>query len=90
ARHPGAFSRLDRLSSMARGQAIVRDLIRSSDGDKFIEYLATTRGGRKLGSTLAGARQGTDLNEPTGRIYTADDLLAALDQMSAARTDRTR
>lgn len=90
ARHPGAYSRLDRLSSISRGQTVVRDLIRSSEGDKFIEYLATTRGGRKLGSTLAGARQGTDLNEPTGRIYTADDLLAALEQMSAARTQRTR
>ena len=90
ARHPGAFSRLDRLSSIARGQTVVRDLIRSSDGDKFIEYLATTRGGRKLGSTLAGARKGTDLNEPTGRIYTADDLLAALEQMSAAQTDGRR
>jgi hypothetical protein len=90
ARHPGAFSRLDRLSSMSRGQTLVRDLIRSAEGDKFIEYLTTTRGGRKLGSTLAGARQGADLNEPTGRIYTADDLMAALEQMSAARTDRTR
>lgn len=90
ARHSGAYSRLDRLSSISRGQTVVRDLIRSAEGDKFIEYLTTTRGGRKLGSNLAGARQGADLNEPTGRIYTADDLLAAIEQMSAARTNQTR
>jgi hypothetical protein len=90
ARHPGAFSRLDRLSSMSRGQTLVRDLIRGADGDKFIEYLATTPGGRKLGSTLAGTRQGTDLNQPTGRIYTAEDLMAVLEQMSVSPTSQAR
>jgi hypothetical protein len=90
ARHPGAFSRLDRLSTIPRGQTLVRDLVRGADGDKFIEYLTTTRGGRKLGSTLAGARQGADLNEPTGRIYTAEDLMAALDETLAAGARRAR
>jgi hypothetical protein len=90
ARHPGAYSRLDRLSTISRGETLVRELIRSADGDKFIEYLTTTRGGRKLGSTLAGAREGTDLNQPTGRIYTAEDLLAALDQMPLRGTGRAR
>jgi hypothetical protein len=90
ARHPGAFSRLDRLSSISRGQAIVRDLIRSADGDKFIEYLTTTNSGRKLGSSLAGAQHGTDLNQPTGRIYTAEDLMAVLEQMSAAGAESAR
>jgi hypothetical protein len=27
---------------------------------------------------LAGARQGVDLNKPTGRIYTAADLISVL------------
>jgi hypothetical protein len=90
ARNPGAYSRLDRLSSISRGQTFVRDLIRSPEGDKFIEYLSTTRGGRNLGSTLAEARQGTDLNQPTGRIYTAEDLMAALDQLLPAEAAGAR
>jgi hypothetical protein len=89
-RHPGAFSRLDRLSTISRGQTFVRDLIRSADGDKFIEYLTTTRGGRNLGSSLTGAQHGTDLNQPTGRIYTAEDLMAVLDQLSLAGSDKAR
>jgi len=78
ARHAGAYTRLDRLSSIARGETIVRGLIRDKGGDKFIEYLATTKGGHNLGATLAGARGGADLNKPTSRIYTADDLVAVL------------
>jgi len=90
ARQRGGFDRLDRLSSISRGQTLVRDLIRGADGDKFIEYLTTTRGGRNLGSTLAGARQGTNLNQPTGRIYTADDLMAAIEASLAAQADSAR
>ena len=84
ARHPGAYGRLDRLSSIARGQKIVRDLIAQPGGDKFIEYLATASGGQNLGRMLAGARHGSDLNKPTGRIYTAADLLAELQRVYAA------
>jgi hypothetical protein len=75
----GAYSRLDRLSTISGGQKIVRDLVREPGGDKLIDYLATTKGGSNLGHTLGGARGGVDLNEPTGRIYTTADLLAALD-----------
>jgi hypothetical protein len=85
-RNPDGFSRLDRLSSISRGQSTVRDLIRNPNGDKFIEYLATTRGGRKLGSTLGGAQGGTDINKPTGRIYTAEDLLSELQRSFAAQS----
>jgi hypothetical protein len=77
-RHPGAYSQVDRLSSISRGQKILRDLIRQRGGDEFVEYLTTTKGGRNLGDMLAGAQQGVDLNKPTGRIYTANDLVAAL------------
>jgi hypothetical protein len=78
-RHRGAYSRLDRLSSIAGGQQIIHDLARQKNGDKLIEYLATTEGGQSLGRMAAGARQGVNLNKPTGRIYTADDLLVALE-----------
>jgi hypothetical protein len=76
----GAYERLDRLSANPRGQSTVRNLIRQKGGDELVEYLATTKGGRNMGNMLAGARQVTNLNERTGRIYTADDLLAALER----------
>jgi hypothetical protein len=74
----GAFSHLDRLSTIPRGQTTIRDLVRTKDGDKMIEYLATTKGGKNMGGMMAQARGGVDLNKPTGRIYTADDLVTAL------------
>jgi hypothetical protein len=78
--HPGGYSNLDRLSTINRGESIVRDLIRKPGGEDLIEYLATTKGGHNLGKTMAGTRGGVDLNKPTGRIYTAKDLLAVLQQ----------
>lgn len=78
ARQPGAYPRLDRLSSISSGQAIVRDLIRRPGGDELVTYLATTKGGHNLGESLAATPRGVDLNKPTGRIYTADDLVWAL------------
>jgi hypothetical protein len=76
--HVGAYAHLDRLSTIPRGQSLVRDLMRQKDGDKMIEYLATTKGGKNMGSMMANVRGGVDLNSPTGRIYTADDLVVAL------------
>ena len=75
----GAYSLLDRLSTIPRGQSLIRDLMRHKDGDKLIEYLATTKGGKNMGGMMAQVRGGADLNKPTGRIYTEDDLVAALD-----------
>jgi hypothetical protein len=78
ATHPGGYSRVDRLSTIAGGQQIIRDLIRQKDGDQFIAYLATTSGGKNLGRMAANVRNGVDLNKPTGKIYTAGELLAVL------------
>jgi hypothetical protein len=88
ARHPGAYSQVDRLSSISRGQRILRDLVRQRGGDEFVEYLTTTKGGRKLGDMLAGAQHGVDLNKPTGRIYTANDLVAALHREFKKQTQK--
>jgi hypothetical protein len=79
----GAFSHLDRLSTIPRGQSLIHDLMVTKDGDKMIEYLATTKGGKNMGGMMAQARGGVDLNKPTGRIYTADDLVAALKDATA-------
>ena len=74
----GAYSLLDRLSTIPRGQALIRDLMRQKDGNIMIEYLATTKGGKNMGGMMTQVRGGVDLNKPTGRIYTEDDLVAAL------------
>jgi hypothetical protein len=76
--YAGGYQRLDRLSSIPRGEATIRQLASERGGDKLIEYLATTKGGKNLGSMMGGVRNGVDLNKPTGRIYTAEELLAAL------------
>jgi hypothetical protein len=78
---PGTYSRLDRLSKISKGQAAVKRLIRDPGGDTMLTYMATTPGGKNLGAMMAGTPDGTNLNKPTGRIYTADDLLAVVKQM---------
>lgn len=78
AQYPSTFAHIDRLSTIPRGETLVRDLVRMKDGDKMVQYLATTKGGQHMGGMMAQARGGVDLNKPTGRIYTADDLIAAL------------
>jgi hypothetical protein len=83
ARYPGSYSRLDRLSSISGGQQSIKDIMSKKGGSDMIEYMATTRGGRELGAMMAGAQQGVDLNKPTGRIYTADDLLNELKRVYA-------
>ncbi|HEX4415636.1 MAG TPA: hypothetical protein VH107_18530 [Lacipirellulaceae bacterium] len=75
---PGAYSHLDRLSEIPRGQKTINDLIREKDGDKLIDYLSTTKGGQKMGSMMGSVSGGVDLNKPTGRIYTVDDFEAVL------------
>jgi hypothetical protein len=79
-RNAGGYARLDRLSSISNGQKIVRDLVRGPGGDTMLDYLTTTKGGSNTGRMLGGARGGVDLNKPTGRIYTAAELSAELQQ----------
>jgi hypothetical protein len=85
AARPGAYSRLDRLSTIPRGHTLIRDLMRTKDGDKMIDYLVTTKGGKNMGSMMAQARGGVDLNKPTERIYTADDLVVVLNRAITKR-----
>jgi hypothetical protein len=83
AKYPGSYSRLDRLSTISSGQQFIKEIMAKKGGSDMIEYMATTRGGHKLGAMMAGAQQGVDLNKPTGRIYTADDLLVELKRVYA-------
>lgn len=83
AQQSGAYPHLDRLSTIPQGQKFIRDLVRLKDGDKMVEYLVSTKGGRNMSGMMAEPRGGVDLNKPTGRIYTEDDLLAVLKKSSA-------
>jgi hypothetical protein len=82
----GGYSHLDRLSTIPRGERTIRDLIRDPNGDDLITYLATTTGGRNMGKMMGGVRGGVDLNKPTGRIYTANDLVAVLKKLHVEST----
>ena len=75
---PGSFASLDQLSSISGGEQLIRDLIRDPGGDKLIEYLVTTKGGHNLGRMMTAVPNGENLNAPTGRIYTVDELVTAI------------
>ena len=75
---PGSFASLDRLSSISGGEQLIRDLIRDPGGDKLIEYLVTTKGGHNMGRMMTAVPNGENLNAPTGRIYTVDELVTAI------------
>jgi hypothetical protein len=83
---PGGYARLDRLNSISRGTSLVNDLIRRKGGDELLIYMASTKGGRRLGRQLAATPRGVDINKPTGRIYTAEDLVAELKRVYEKRS----
>ena len=80
------YDRVDRLSRLPNGQQLVERLINGPDGYKLIGYLTESRGGQELGSMLGRTAQGVDFNRPTGRIYTAKQLLDALEMLYVAQT----
>lgn len=75
-----AYDRVDRLSRLPIGQQTVRDLIRGPGGEKMIEYMTTASGGKELGKMLSDAPLGKNFNDPTGRLYTVEKLMARLEQ----------
>lgn len=82
--YPDAYDRIDRLSRMPYGQQTIIDLIRGPGGERMIEYMTKTSGGRELGKQLSNAPDGKDFNARTGRIYTVADLLEWLQKSHTA------
>ncbi len=76
--YPDGYDRLDRLSRLPRGKAVVRNLILATGGQEMIEYMTTTPGGVALGKMLSQDPRGAKFNQPTGRIYTVEMLLDRL------------
>jgi hypothetical protein len=83
ARRSLPFDVLDRLANLPEGERILQSLIDGPDGYKLVEYIAQTPGGRALGRQLQAVPRGQNFNQPTGRIYTAEQLLARLKQLCA-------
>lgn len=84
ARYPSGYDRLDRLARMPYGINTVRRLIQGPDGYKMLEYMTTTSGGTELGRQLSQSADGKNFNRPTGRIYTAAQLLDRLEVSHAS------
>ncbi len=89
AKYPEAYDRLDRLSRIPHGKQTIKDLVRGRDGDKMIEYMTTTSGGKNQGKMLSKDRGRKNFNRPTGKIYTAKALLIEL-KASHARAVQVR
>jgi hypothetical protein len=75
---PLSYDRLDRLDRIPMGPETVQSLIAGPNGSKMIEYMTSSTGGRNLGRMISKDPHGGDFNAPTGRIYTADALLARI------------
>ena len=84
--YPTTYDQLDRLSQMPRGRNTVKVLINSVPGKENItQWSVTTEKGRKFSRLLSKSRMsGKHFNQPTGKIYTAESLLAELRKSYAA------
>ena len=78
AKYPEGYDRLDRMIRLPRGETITEDLIHNPGGYQMVEYLATAQGGIEMGKMLSETPKGKNFNQPTGRIYTAEQLMARL------------
>lgn len=88
ASYSGGYDCLDRLSDLPHGRQTVHDLIYKVGGERMIEYMTTTSGGRSMEKMLAQTPRGGDFGKPTGRIYTVNALLEELQKryVAARRT----
>jgi hypothetical protein len=76
------YDRLDRVSQMPGGQRLIHDMIRLPDGHRYAQ-MNPHQGVPSMVEFLPKGVSGksprvTDLDKPTGRIYTQNDLLTQL------------
>lgn len=89
AKEPLVFDRLDRLSEMPGGQQLVHDIIRLPDGQQLMKKKPTP-GFTDLSILLPKQANGKtptikDYSKPTGKIYTENDLVKALEKAYHAK-----
>jgi hypothetical protein len=85
---PLGYDRLYRLASLPGGRQLVVDLINDKGGSQLIAYLTGSQGGRNLGKMLKGVPNGADFNQPTGRIFTTEQLITRLRESLIAEQER--
>ncbi len=79
AKDPRNFDRLERMSQLLDGQKMIADLMAGPAGHHdMLKYMISPAGGKQLWSILPGARDAKDFDQPTGRVYTWDQLLTRL------------
>ncbi len=88
-RYPMAYDRLERLARLPNGRRTVHDLIHGKGGEKMVEYLTISRGGREMGKMLSKIPAGTSFNQPTGKVYTVQALITRLRE-SHRLSEKTR
>ncbi len=81
---PGGYDRLDRMRQNPQGKKELQGLINSPGGAALIEYLTTTKQGRRTGAQLSSPRGGGKFNTPTNRLYTKADVSELIKQLHAA------
>jgi len=77
-RYPLGYDRVDRINHLPLGKQTVHDLIHKVGGAEMIRYMTEAKGGKALGGMLSRDPNGKDFNKPTGRIYTAEQLIKTL------------
>ena len=91
AKVPNGYERLYRLRLLPRGKENVDNLIIGPDGYLMIEYMATTKGGKNLGSMLSQAPGGKGFNKKTKWLFTAKMLMDRLkDEYAIATGAKTK
>lgn len=78
---PGGIDCLDRILRMPHGQDNVRQLIQKvPNGHEWIEGMVESKHGRRMTTQMSKSATGRDVNKPTGRIYSVDELQQAIIQ----------
>jgi hypothetical protein len=90
ASYKDGYDRLDRLSRLPRGKQTVHDLIRGPGGERMLEYMTTSAGGKALGRQLSQDPGGENFNSLTGRIYTVQNLFDYLKRQYDAQQQASK
>lgn len=71
------YDQLDRLSQLPQGRSTLDRMMRDPQGAKMLEYFASSQQGQEMMKKMSRDANGK-FDQPTGKIYTADDLMKAL------------
>ncbi len=75
-----AYDVLDRLIRIPDGKKILARIINEPGGHRLIGYMTSASGGRELRRMLTRVPGGKNFHEPTGRIYTAKQLIEEINR----------